>query len=231
MGLREQNSEERRQRILDCARRMLAVEGSFDMRSLASQARVSVATLYNLFGNKDDIHLAIVRQGIASLAPLLEAERDQEPLIALEQLMQRPVEYLVQHAAVFRPILRLGYFEPERRGRPEVVALYAALVGVVEGILRSAREAGYLEASLPSQLLAAEVFYCYRSAIEDWACREIDDEALARRVQIGVGLVLFALARGAAKQRLACRIEQLGAPSLADLQARFFQSSERSLSA
>jgi AcrR family transcriptional regulator len=54
MGLLEDQKAERRARILAAARRLIAERG-FDgltMRDLAQASRVSVPTLYNLFGGK-----------------------------------------------------------------------------------------------------------------------------------------------------------------------------------
>ena len=59
MGLLEDQKAERRARILASARRLIAERG-FDgltMRDLAAASRVSVPTLYNLFGGKQALLL------------------------------------------------------------------------------------------------------------------------------------------------------------------------------
>src|SRR5689334_6227903 len=60
MGLLEDNKAERRERILRAARKLVAERGyaGLTMRDLADAARVSVPTLYNLFGSKDAILIA-----------------------------------------------------------------------------------------------------------------------------------------------------------------------------
>ena len=61
MGLREKNLERRRQRILAATRALIAREGAdgWSMRKVAQAAEVSVPTLYNLFGSKDEIRSAM----------------------------------------------------------------------------------------------------------------------------------------------------------------------------
>ena len=57
MSLFEEHKAERRERILIAARKLVG-EGGYDgltMRDLARAARVSVPTLYNLFGSKDQL--------------------------------------------------------------------------------------------------------------------------------------------------------------------------------
>ena len=229
MGVRAQNIERRKRAILAAARGMLARgrPEELKMRELAREAGLSVTTLYNLFANKDDILMAIVREGIASLAPLLERERSRDPLSALEQMIAGPVAHLVQHEAVFRPILRVGYHDIKGRGRAEVVELYASLLGLIERILGSARERGLLLPSAPTRLMAAEIFYTYRLALEDWICGEIEDDALERRISLGILPLLMAFAHPPTRAHFAAQLEALGDAALEDLERRFVPADAR----
>ena len=60
-GLRERNVEARRQRILQAARVLLAQGGlgALSMRKLAEEASLSVNTLYNLWGTREEILRAV----------------------------------------------------------------------------------------------------------------------------------------------------------------------------
>jgi AcrR family transcriptional regulator len=57
MSLFEEHKAERRARIISAARELVTKHGydGLTMRDLAAAARVSVPTLYNLFGGKDAI--------------------------------------------------------------------------------------------------------------------------------------------------------------------------------
>jgi AcrR family transcriptional regulator len=62
MDLVSKQREERKQRILEVGRRQIA-ENGFDgvtMRELAEESLVSVPTLYNLFGGKNELLSAVV---------------------------------------------------------------------------------------------------------------------------------------------------------------------------
>ena len=61
MDLVSKQREERKQRILEVGRRQIAAHG-FDgvtMRELAEESLVSVPTLYNLFGGKNELLSAV----------------------------------------------------------------------------------------------------------------------------------------------------------------------------
>ena len=64
--LREVNIESRRQRILEAARSLIAGGGmqSLSMRKLAAESGLAVATLYNLYGSRDEILFALIQDGV-----------------------------------------------------------------------------------------------------------------------------------------------------------------------
>src|SRR5262245_33997697 len=70
MGLLDEHKSERRVRILTAARQQLAKHGydGLTMRDLAQAARVSVPTLYNLFGGKDGILAAAMSESLERVA-------------------------------------------------------------------------------------------------------------------------------------------------------------------
>ena len=74
MGRRETNRAERQRRILRAARALIEAGGFDDlsMRALARRADVSVTTLYNLYGSKDQIRRALVHGLIDGIDEALE---------------------------------------------------------------------------------------------------------------------------------------------------------------
>jgi AcrR family transcriptional regulator len=68
MNLRERNKSQRRGAIVEAARRLMHDSGNtgFSIRSLAEQAGVSLATLYNLFGSKQAILVALLNADFES---------------------------------------------------------------------------------------------------------------------------------------------------------------------
>src|SRR6187200_1628947 len=69
MSLFEEHKAERRKRILAAARELIAERGydGLTMRELAAASRVSVPTLYNLFGGKQAILLGELEETFAAV--------------------------------------------------------------------------------------------------------------------------------------------------------------------
>ena len=74
-----QRQRDQRERVLDATRQMLAEDGyeGLQMRALAARANVSLMTLYNRFGNKDDLILLALRDMLAELAERARASGKQ----------------------------------------------------------------------------------------------------------------------------------------------------------
>lgn len=68
--------QKRQQRILDCARQAISDVGyeALTMKDLAEASQVSIKTLYNLFGSKDELLLAAVVDLLADLAGLPDVQ-------------------------------------------------------------------------------------------------------------------------------------------------------------
>src|SRR5690348_5429390 len=74
MSLLQEHKNERRSRILAAARELIAHGGyeKLSMRTLAEKSRVSVPTLYNLFGSKHAILAAEMQETFTAIARSLE---------------------------------------------------------------------------------------------------------------------------------------------------------------
>src|SRR5688500_16786813 len=74
MSLFEEHKQERRTRILEAARTLVTKHGydGLTMRDLAAAARVSVPTLYNLFGSKDAILVTELERSAVVIASRIQ---------------------------------------------------------------------------------------------------------------------------------------------------------------
>ena len=222
MDIRAKNIEKRRQRILACAREIIASDGpeELNMRALAKRAGLSVTTLYNLFGSKDEIILALVRQGVSSVQPAILGQSTTDPMAALQSMAVSPAAHLVENADLFKPMIRVGLYQSAGRD-PGMQALYGFLIGAIEGVVKTAQDAGVLLAHIPARLLASQIFYSFRVAVEDWGCGLIEDGALTRRMQSGLYFVLLVAASGKTREELQKSLQEVQQESLADLAKLF----------
>ncbi|MEW5734612.1 MAG: TetR/AcrR family transcriptional regulator, partial [Thermodesulfobacteriota bacterium] len=219
----EQNIQKRRRKILETARLIVEEQGpeAVKMRDLAERAGFSVTTLYNLFDNKDDLLVALLEDALVSVTPLLEAQKQSDPFAAIQEIMAGPVQYLVDHSRILRPILAVLYYKAERRAAPYAIEIFTGIIAALARMVEAAQKEGFLLPTPPPRLLAAEIFYSYRMALEDWGCREIDDGQLASRVQTGVLLLLLSVATDKSRAHLQGRLESVQARALDYLVRRF----------
>ena len=95
MSIREEAKARRRGRILRAAVDILARDGPAALSTgrIAERAGVSVATLYNLIGKKDDILLLLITDTIATLESRLAPFTDADPLTQLEAICSDLVHF------------------------------------------------------------------------------------------------------------------------------------------
>ncbi len=222
MNLREENIEKRRQRILAAARQVIASKGpeALSMRALGARARLSVTTLYNLFGTKDDILVALIEDGVATVGPILQDESTSDPFAAVQGLTVSPVAYLIENARIFRPMIAVGLYG--NRGRaPHMQMLYGRLIASIEQLIEAAQAKQYFTQAISPRLVAAEVFYSFRQALEDWGAGLIEDDAFLRRVQVGVHFVLLAVATDKVQANVQRHVTNIQDLALADVSNLF----------
>jgi AcrR family transcriptional regulator len=195
MSLFDQHKAERRARILGAARKLVAKRGydGLTMRDLARAARVSVPTLYNLFGSKDAILVAELEA---------EAPRIAARMIAGQTFFQRGmaafeggIELIEDAPELHRAVMRMAMTSPETgpmRRRAE-----AAFIAIMVGNLTAAKQAGQLAAWADPPIVARHLWGQHTSCFLAWGLGEIDLPTFRAAALSGICHILAGVARGA----------------------------------
>ncbi len=154
MGVQERRARERaerRQQILEAARRLFLDQG-FDETSveeIAEAAEVSKGLVYFYFRSKDELLAALVRE---TYTPLLEAlnrleqETDQDPVHRLRRFLHLEIAFYREHARFFRLVASLvaGYEGQQIRPeyREEFATAHHRELSVLEHILEAGVQQG-----------------------------------------------------------------------------------------
>ncbi len=198
MSLFDAHKSDRRRRIQRAARKLVAERGyeGLTMRDLARAARVSVPTLYNLFGSKDAILVAeletLTGSIVAQLAPMSATAsffaRGQAAFEAGHRLIEDSPEF-------FRAVTRMFLTSPEsgamRRRADE------GFIAIMRANLAAAKAAGQLADWADPDTVARHGLMLYNANFLRWAIGEID---LAEFRAIGTSAMchlLVGVARGA----------------------------------
>ncbi|HTO32287.1 MAG TPA: TetR/AcrR family transcriptional regulator [Pararhizobium sp.] len=205
MSRREEAKEERRQQILNAARDIIRETGhiGLSMRSLSVASNVSAATLYNLFGSKNEIVLQLFNNNLADFAKLIE---EAEPRDALDRF------FVSIHVACAL------YGREERFFRTSFGLLFAndpenlhsgflePRVIFFRRLARQAVREGWLDETIDINMLAVTSIHIFSHAIIDWIRNDIDLAGLERQLNFSFALVLGGAATDKARARVAAKL-------------------------
>ena len=139
------NKERRKARILSEARNLIAEEG-FDALTISELAvnLVTIPTVHNLLGKKNDIVLAVFRGLVDNIDAVLAEPDLVDPVLMSEVFIDKIVAYMVL-TGLYR-----AAFLGERLALEHEMSdgIFAKSIRVAEGCV-SALDQGYLAASMP----------------------------------------------------------------------------------
>jgi AcrR family transcriptional regulator len=199
MGLREENARRRRERILAAARELIDRDGmdGWSMRKVARAANLSVPTLYNLLGSKEEIRAALCAGFFDEIDQDLQETSLDRPLERALALATEGVDHVVAQAAMTRPVLLAGeqISTHERWPTPHAVERSRAAI-------QAAMDQGYLHADLRADLLAAQAYEGFYRAALMWARRELDAAGFRTKALYAVCVCLLAAATDTTRPEL-----------------------------
>jgi len=210
-GLRERNVAARRQRILRAARVLLSRGGlgALSMRKLAEEASLSVNTLYNLWGTREEILHALTldaRDRMQALLPQDESPAD--PIAYCRSLVRATVRETCRQHELFRP-MTLAWLEGEIAGHPSPVEPMAHAIRMLAKIIRDARTRGFLEGPLKPEQVAWQIHHGAQFASIQWALGRIDATHFEARALYGLNLVFLGLVREDRRPEIQAELEGL----------------------
>jgi AcrR family transcriptional regulator len=122
---KERQKAELREQILAVARRIIRDDGfaALTMRKIAEAIEYSPATIYLHFAGRDEIALALVRDGFAKLvAHMAPALREDDPLQRIDAIGRAYLDFAQREPETYRLI----FMEDERFASPIMLALKAS---------------------------------------------------------------------------------------------------------
>ncbi len=197
----------RRAAILEAARQMIAERGyeAVTVRDLAQICRVSVPTLYNQFGGKDQLLAAAIEEHflftldgalIQQVAPGFE-----RLLVIIDQCADQLLNVPGYHQRLLEAFASLASTLQiqERIAQGLTSAIAAELVTM-------AGKRQVLPWATPVQLASQMTTACIGAAVQ-WSAGIIADELLKAQMRYAMGLVVFGVVRGTARTRLETQIQ------------------------
>ena len=210
-GLRERNVEVRRQQILQAARVLLSRGGlgALSMRKLAEEASLSVNTLYNLWGTREEILRALTLDARDRMEAALPKDASpDDPVDYCRSLVRATVREMSRQSEFFRPMI-LAWLEGEIAGQPSPVEPMAHSILILSQVIRQARTRDFLESPLKPEQVAWQIHHGAQFASIQWALGRIDDAHFEARALYGLNLALLGLVHEERRPEIRAKLKGL----------------------
>jgi len=179
------------------------------MRKLATRAEVAVTTLYNLYGGRGEILLAIVNEAADAIILALDAESTlDDPIERCFSIFEVTVREFGRNESTHRPMIVAG-FGPQSLQVNADRRIAGRAIAVQREAIEAARDYGLLRPEADAMRLAEQMFHGWDLACAQWAHGRIDLAAFEARSLYGVVLALQALASDELQPTLEARRVEL----------------------
>ena len=191
-----QQMAERRERILTAAREIIGERGyeALTMRDLARAGRVTVPTIYNLIGSKEDVLFAAVEEQTAEFVAGIERIKAKTAADQVLELVNAVVRELLRLPRYYRSLPQLLYTsDAASPAQAEVSrALGRQLARAVDGL----RECGDLVDWVDRRALVDRMGADLAYTSLQWAGGQLSRQGLRAASLYGVCLILMGVVQG-----------------------------------
>ena len=202
-GLRERQKVGRRKDILAAASLLFRRDGfaQTSIEQIAGRARLSAGTVYNYFGSKGDLLLALVAldgEEVRSVGAAFLVNPPKDPVAAIRRLLENYLDHSLVHLdkGLWRQMMGTALYYAETPIGAGYRALDRALIDQVAGLCRALQLRGDIPARIDCADAGEVLFYVCNSLFVEF----VADDAMAlaslkRRMARQIRLVFEGLLR------------------------------------
>lgn len=201
--------QQRREDIITAAQNLLAQEdlGAFSVRKLATSAGVSVATIYNLIGNRQAVLFAIVNDLTKQMGSKHENFDETSVLDFVERQLKALLSFTKSRENLLRSAnLAFDQLSREADWSKSTTRIVKAAETTYVDIFTSSVDSGELRGDINPRVLSELVYRAYLNATMNWAYRRISMNKYKRMVLRDALIVLLADATDSFRPRLLERL-------------------------
>jgi len=194
-AVRTANMQQRRARILGEARRMLVAGGvdGINLRALAAAAGVTVPTIYNLIGNKEDLVVALFGLALTEIETRMSAHAGTEPLEMAVAVVTESVGLFAEDEDYYRAaFIAVEHLNQSREHHANVARLYQWGERLAAAGCLACQRAGHLRGRIDAATLGQHILRNYRTNCRAWAFRRLTLQAFRDQALADVYITLAA---------------------------------------
>ena len=177
--------QQRREDIITAAQNLLAQEdlGAFSVRKLATSAGVSVATIYNLIGNRQAVLFAIVNDLTKQMGSKHENFDETSVLDFVERQLKALLSFTKSRENLLRSAnLAFDQLSREADWSKSTTRIVKTAETTYVDIFTSSVDSGELRGDINPRVLSELVYRAYLNATMNWAYRRISMNKYKRMV-------------------------------------------------
>lgn len=166
--------EHRRHAIVMAAQTLLAREDikAFSVRKLAKHADVSVATIYNLMGDRNNVLFAVVNDLSRQMLAIQSTPQEQSVLALVENRFSALIDFTENQEDLLRSAnLAFDQLSRHTEWQQETNKIIAESEARYRRIIEAGVESGELRGGIAAQDLCVMIYRVYLDATMDWAYR------------------------------------------------------------
>lgn len=179
--------QKRRDRILAEARSLLARDGfdALNLRDLASRADVTVPTIYNLIGNKEEVLLSLVDEVLAEIEARMPNDDEAEPLTAAAAVVTGSTQLFAENPDYYRSaFLAVESLDQSGQHHHEVERVYGWAETLMHRGIAACIDAKLLRGRVTPEKMSQLMTRSFRMNCRGWAfghrtIAEFREQALA----------------------------------------------------
>lgn len=178
------------------------------MRALAKEAGLSVTTLYNLFGAREDIVRALVEEAIDHMDEALEREAPlDDPIERCRAVVIVSIRLIHEDEAMFRPMMLASQPLTSSTDGHGVVSRRAARMQAIA--IEEAMSRGLLKPVLDPMMLGTQIYHGWEHAFLQWLAGRLDVAGFEARALYGLYVALLGVASDSLRPGLEAELERL----------------------
>ena len=198
----------RRAAILETAREMIAEKGyeAITVRDLASACRVSVPTLYNQFGGKDQLLAAAIEEHFVGDPSQVRIKTTVDGLERIHTVLDFITNQFLEEPAFHRRLLEaFASLDSTSQVQERITVSLAHEIASQLALMTTRDE---LEEWVEPELLASQITSAFIGSTVIWAHGDIDDDELLSAVRFATGLVLLGVTREPLAEKIRDRLKE-----------------------
>lgn len=216
--LRTANMQKRRARVLAAAHQLLAEQGfaGLNVRDVAHHAGVTVPTIYNLIGNKEQLLVALIANVLHEIESRAHTTIDRTPLALAAAMVTETTGLFAEDEAYYRSaFLAVEALDNSDVPHPDAERIYSwAERLIIEGI-EACGDAGLIRRQIPTAAMGELIMRSFRINCRAWALHHISIDDFRRRAMSDLYVTLAADAVDTFHRLLLNKVAELAADDAA----------------